>query len=342
MRLPNGFGSVHKLSGNRRKPYRVRITVGWKESLKGKKVQVYKNIGYYATKKEGMMALAKFNRKTCMLYNEMTFEELYNVWSNEHYKKIVPSSRRIWIAAYKHSSQLYSKVFNQLKVFDLENTINDANVGNATKIRMKGLYNMMYKYAIKHEITDKNYAEYCDIPKVETKIIRTTFTKEEIEKLWQNISVPFVDMILINIYSGLRPRELVELETGKVDLKNRIMQGGLKTEAGKDRIVPIHSKIFSLISKRYNIYNSRLFLKEDGNVMTYDDYRNRFIKIMKKLDMDHKPHDARHTFITLAKLCQVDEYIIKLIVGHKIADITENIYTHRDFDLIKIEIEKIK
>ena len=120
------------------------------------------------------------------------------------------------------------------------------------------------------------------------------------------------------------------------------MQGGLKTEAGKDRIIPIHSKIFSLISKRYNLYNSRLFLKENGNIMTYDDYRNRFVKIMKKLGMEHKPHDARHTFITIAKRCQLDEYIIKLIVGHKIADITEKIYTHRDLELIKNEMEKIE
>ena len=75
----------------------------------------------------------------------------------------------------------------------------------------------MYKYAIKHEIADKNYAEYCDIPKVETKIKRTAFTSEEIEKLWQNIELPFVDMILINIYSGLRPRELVELEITKIN-----------------------------------------------------------------------------------------------------------------------------
>lgn len=29
MRLPNGFGSVYKLSGNRRKPWVARKTTGW-------------------------------------------------------------------------------------------------------------------------------------------------------------------------------------------------------------------------------------------------------------------------------------------------------------------------
>lgn len=29
MRLPNGYGNVSKLSGNRRKPWRVRKTIGF-------------------------------------------------------------------------------------------------------------------------------------------------------------------------------------------------------------------------------------------------------------------------------------------------------------------------
>ena len=57
--------------------------------------------------------------------------------------------------------------------------------------------------------------------------------------------------------------------------------------------------------------------------------------------MKHRLHDARHTFIIKAKFYKVDEYILKIIVGHKIDDVTENVYTHRtDVDLLK-EINKI-
>ena len=54
------------------------------------------------------------------------------------------------------------------------------------------------------------------------------------------------------IYSGFRIGELLELETKNIDLINMTMTGGLKTEAGKNRLVPIHPKIFPLIEKRYN------------------------------------------------------------------------------------------
>ena len=45
--MPNGNGSVYKLSGNRRKPYVVRVTLGWDLSPSGKAVQHKKIIGYY-------------------------------------------------------------------------------------------------------------------------------------------------------------------------------------------------------------------------------------------------------------------------------------------------------
>lgn len=342
MRLPNGFGSVHKLPGNRRKPYRVRITVGWKSTNEYKK-QEFKTVGYYATKEEGLMALAEFNSSPYNLDNKnVTFDDIYQRWSKEHYSKIVPSSKRIWLAAYNHSQKLYSIPFRNIKVADMENVINCATVGNATKSRMKCLYNMMYKYAIKHEITDKNYAMYCDVPRVETERARIPFNDEEIELLWKNVDQPFVDMILINIYSGLRPTELVELKSSNVDLVSNVMVGGIKTDAGKNRVVPIHNLILDLIKNRYDVKNEKLFVDENGIALTYNSYRNRFIKVMNMFGMTHRPHDARHTFITKAKFYKVDEYILKLVVGHKIADITESVYTHRKQSEINDEINKIK
>lgn len=343
MRLPNGFGSVHKLSGNRRKPYRVRITVGWENTKDINKKQKYKTIGYFATKEEGLIALAGFNKNPYDVhFSNITFEEVYSLWSNEHFENITASSRRIWSAAYKHSSPLYNKKFRSLKVADLESTINSADVGAPTKLRMKCLYNMMYKYAIKRDITDKNYAMYCETPKVVTTLKRVPFSDEEINVLWQNIDMPFVDMILVNIYSGFRPSELVELQTKNVDLGKRMIIGGMKTDAGRNRCIPIHDRIYFIIKNKIELGNERVFLDENQENLDYFSYRLRFIKVMEKLNMFHRPHDARHTFITKAKHAEMNEYILKKIVGHKISDITESVYTHRDFNELYAEINKIK
>ena len=104
-----------------------------------------------------------------------------------------------------------------------------------------------------------------------------------------------------------------------------------------------------MIVKRYNeataLGSDRLFNDingQQGTKMTYDKYRNRFNKVMKQLNMnDHRPHETRHSFITLAKDYKVDEYVLKMIVGHKTADITERVYTHRTQSQLFAEMQKV-
>ena len=280
-------------------------------------------------------------------HNILTFEDVYKMWSKRHFEEISPSAIRTWKSAYNHCSPLLSMNFDEIKVNDLENAINVAKVGAPTKIRMKCLFNMLYKFAIKYEITDKNYAVLCDnIKNKDKKIERTPFTNSQITTLFNNLDYPFVDMILIGIYTGFRPQELTNIKNKDINFKMQTIKGGLKTEAGKNRIVPIHPIILKLIQNRYNPNNEYLFTdaksKKYVSKLTYDAYRNRFIKVMKHFKMKHKPHDTRHTFITKGKQYKMNEYILKIIVGHSIDDITERVYTHRSIKELKKEIRKIK
>lgn len=343
MKLPNGYGSVYKLPGKRRKPWAVRKTSGW-EIVNDKPKQKYSIIGYYETRTQALQALADYNENPYDIKSDsITFSEVYNNWSKEHFEEIVPSAIRTWKAAYNYCKSLYNMRMKDIRVIHLEQAIQNATVGDTTKSRMKSLFNLMYKYAMKHEIVDKDYASLCNSVKKTTpsKPI-VIFSDNEIQKLWDNIDFPFVDMVLIDIYSGWRPQELSILQTDDIDLNNLTMFGGLKTDAGKNRCVPIHSKILPLIKKRYIQGRKCLFEDEEGNPMTYDKYSGRFKKIMTKLKMNHRPHEARHTFITLGKNAGIDEYCLKLIVGHAIEDVTEKTYTHRTIEQLKDEINKIK
>lgn len=352
MKLPNGYGSVHKLPGNRRRPWRARKTIAWiTDHEQGTCKQKYVTIGYYSTQSEALQALADYNANPYNLTASLiTFEEVYKKWSEVHFQEIVPSAQRTWKSAFSYCKPLYQMHMRDIRVNHLEQTIRDAEVGDNTKGRMKSLFNLMYKYALKHEIVDKNYAAMCDsIKKPKPKIVRIPFSDVEICTLWDNIEFPFTDMLLIGIYTGFRPQELAILRITDIDLQQYTITGGLKTNAGKNRVVPIHPTIMELVQKNYSkakkINSEHLFNDENGQQgtwLTYDKYRGRFNKIMKRLNMSHKPHDTRHTFITKAKAVGMDEYILKLIVGHEISDITEKVYTHRTLEDIRQEIEKIK
>jgi hypothetical protein len=55
MKNPNGYGTVYKMHGKRRRPYVVKIFVTIdKESGRNK----YKTIGYFANRADAMRALA--------------------------------------------------------------------------------------------------------------------------------------------------------------------------------------------------------------------------------------------------------------------------------------------
>ena len=157
-------------------------------------------------------------------------------------------------------------------------------------------------------------------------------------------------MILIQCYSGWRPQELISLEIKNVNLNNWTFIGGSKTDAGINRIIPIHEKIKGFVKTRYDEAvwsNSKyLFNCTDSDTMffTYSKYYDRFINIMKELGLNenHRPHDARKQFVTMAKRYGMDEYAIKRIVGHAINDITETIYTTRSIEWLTKEMQKIK
>ena len=352
MKMANGMGSVYKLSGKRRNPWIARKTKGWDlDEATGKAKQLYITIGYFPTRQEALTALVNYNNNPYDIEtNSITFEEVYERWSVAHFQTIVPSAQRTWVSAFNHSKPLHKMRMRDIRANHLEGTIKEAKVGDSTKQRMKSLYNLMYKYALKYEIVDKDYAALCDnVKRGEPTIVRVPYTDLEIATLWENVTFPFVDMVLIGIYSGWRPQELSILQIADIDLEAWTYYGGLKTDAGRNRCVPIHPLVRDLVKVNYEkavaMGSAYLFNDESGQQgthLTYDKYRGRFNKINKKLGMSHRPHDTRHTFITKAKDVNVNEYILKLMVGHSIEDITEKVYTHRTMQQLQEEIAKIK
>lgn len=352
MKLPNGYGTVYKLSGKRRNPYMVRKTVGWDIDENGAPIQKRVTIGYYPTRQAALAALADYNKNPYDIDSaSITFEEVYAKWSKDHFNNIAPNAVRTYTSAFNHCKILHTMKFRDIKVSHLEGALDAPGVPDSVRERMKSLFNMLYRYALKYDLIDKDYASLCkSVKRAAPQIERIPFTDNEILLLFDNCErVRFADMLLIGIYSGWRPQELAILKLCDIDLDNRTMRGGLKTDAGKNRIVPIHPKIYDLIEKNYNraveLGSEALFNDEgsrSGMALTYDKYHKRFTKVCEALGIKHTPHDTRHTFITRAKSADINEYLIKLLVGHAIEDITEKTYTHRTMEELREAIETIK
>lgn len=136
------------------------------------------------------------------------------------------------------------------------------------------------------------------------------YTKEEIKTLWDNLELgtPYkddviypVDTLLILIYTGMRPGELLGLENENINLEDRyITIVGSKTG---ERIIPIHEDIYPLIKKRKGEGYKYFVNHIEDKPLTLPVYLKFYFEpVMKKLNMPHSIHSSRKTFLELAKI----------------------------------------
>lgn len=343
MKLPNGFGSVYKLSGKRRNPWVARKTLDWTlDTEKQTCNPVYKFIGYYPTKAAALQALADYNRKPEQNKETErpkkgkapTFTEVYERWSAIHYERIKSSAP--YTAAYSLCSALYSTPLIDIHLAQLQAVIDASNKSQVSLRRVKNLWGLMWDYAVQYEIVPPDRRElvrYVDLSRCTTSKHRTreTFSKAEIAALWENSEDAWVSVVLILIYTGCRISELLELKQADVHLSERYFSiKAAKTAAGV-RVVPIADKLAPLF-ERWSAQNcAHLIHTPQGYIVQYSNFMSRYwSKVMERLNMEHKPHDTRHTFVTLLTEAGVDARVIKQIVGHKGSGVTEQVYTHID------------
>ncbi len=231
--------------------------------------------------------------------------------------------------------------FKDIRLSHLQGVIDDSGMAHPTRASIKTLFNVLFTYAMKNDIVEKNYSQYVDVGKREGKINRKPFTLQEIQKIFDNVNaIDYMDTILIMIYTGLRVGELLDLKIKNIHLDERYMIGGFKKEAGTDRIIPINKKIEPYIRKYYeqNKDKEYLIINSLGRPFTYSNYRReKWDNMMEKLEFDgHRPHDCRHTFDTLMDNANANKLAIKRIMGHASPDITDSVYTHKTLeDLIE-------
>ena len=336
MKNPNGYGSVVKLSGNRRRPFTARKTTGWKDNGQ----PIYLVIGYYASREEGMIALAEYNRNPYDIEKQkVTLEELYQKWSETILPKLGNSLQSSLKSAYKHMTKLKELKYREIRSFQMQETIDGCGCGYSTQAAIKNLWGYLDRFAMEMDVIQKMYSTLTtSAPVAESS--RTPFTEDEIKTLWNHADEPWVDTILIMLYSGWRIIEFLTLETANVDMDNQTMKGGVKTRNGKDRIVPIHSAIMKFVEAHFNP-DSKYLITDQGEPMTENQYRIIFKETLSKYGINHTPHETRHTFRTRLDSAGANKKCIDMMMGHKSKDVGERVYTHKTLDELKTAIELI-
>lgn len=366
MRMPNGYGSVVKLSGTRRrKPWAVRVSY-LQEQPDGSVKRKQKYLAYFSEQKYALSYLAEFNNGSVVKEHQKytaipTFAEIFDQWKKyRHSLKNCPvaSTWKNYQIAFGFFSPLHHERISAIRAIDLQKCITSQNSKSKTTLgSMRAILRGMWEYAIINEYIEKDITQHLVFEFTQSGVpIHTRFTDQELTQLWDALwTINNVDIILIYIYTGMRPAELLEIKSSDVHLKERYMIGGMKTEAGRNRVIPIHEAIVPLIEYRLHQNREYLITNKFGNHYTRAVYHNsNWNTVMDKMHLNHAPHDCRYTFAALADNVSMNETCRKIIMGHSIqnkegtayktggtSNVTQDVYTEKTLKELLTEINKL-
>lgn len=348
MKRANGTGSIVKLSGNRRRPYCVRIS---ERDRHGHIIQ--RAVSYHAKASEAQAALDELNArrdqglKINMDKFSMTWGQAYDLWSARKFGTAGPSSVASYRASWRRVGVLASRKARDITIDDLQRIIDQDEADGLSMSSIDNdhiLMRALYRYLLERDVVAKDYSAFVELPRVEAKHEKGALDDLQLHKLEKLAAagVPWADTVLILCYTGMRINEFLALTPFCYDRDSHCITGGSKTDAGRDRIIPVHPKIQPYLD-RWLADGCDTIIHRDAKPVRAHWYRKHpFRAIMEQIGADGAtPHWCRHTFISRARMAGVDELAIKRIVGHSTkGDVTAG-YTHLDSTWLAGELAKI-
>lgn len=322
MKNPNHYGTVSKMSGKRRKPYIIREGVTGRQRV----------IGYAATREEAMMLLAEYNRYPINVDEKnINVGQLYKILLGLPEERLTESMRKVFRTAWHYIEPLEYVPFTQLKLSNMQKTIDDTLPSLRGKV--KQLWLRLEQIAYEREIVKLKKAPDLVGEYVKQKE-RIPFTDTEVRLVISQAGEPIADLAIVLFFTGFRVNELLSLTDETIDFDKMVMVGGSKTEAGKNRVVPIHPDIVPILHRLLEQFHGRLWNK------SYQTYYRAFEQLMLDLHMTHVIHETRHTVRSRLDTLGANPICIDKLLGHSPRGSTGvTTYTHKTVDELRKTIE---
>lgn len=325
LKRANGTGTVYKLQGRRRRPW---------TAAKNKTV-----IGYYETKTAALEALNRLAGRSLDERYNMTFSDVFEAWKAEHYRDIGEKSVSAYNRAYAIFEPLHQKKFRTIKTADFQAVI-DKHMGksNSAVSKYKLLASQLSEWAIREELITTNFASFIRVPE-KVKKEKEIFTDSDIEKLEADGSET-AKIVLMLIYTGMRIGELFSLPLE--DYHETYVVGGEKTEAGRNRVIPIRPEGRGYFAYFAAQADGPLLLSGYTGDKVAENFRKRnYYPLLDRIGIERKtPHATRHTYASRARKDGMPPEILQKILGHADYSTTANIYVHTDIEELVRAVEE--
>ena len=220
MRNPNGYGSIRKLTGKRKKPFGVYITTGYdmtpaapsidflqdiltadlydqvktqyetyRNTLIPSARQIQKCIGYYATRSEAMIALAEYNKNPYDINEkDITFGQVYDLFVDREFSKMGSSAKTVYTTSFKKCDSIKDMRMRDIRLAHLQRIIDSySDKSKSTQNNIIVLLHAIFQLCMQNDICDKDYSQYLKITSTAEKKTKKPFSKKEVALIWDNL-----------------------------------------------------------------------------------------------------------------------------------------------------------
>ena len=337
----NGQGTVYRLPNGK---WRAEKTLGYKiipppegspPGTLPKKKRVAVTDSTFRTKTEALSALPFLTaaRKRNSQHvtgkgEQIKLKELYDAWEPTHDKG--KSTINCYRSGFRLFAPLWFTPMAEIEIDDLQDCLDDTELGKRTKENAKTALGLVYKYGIPRNCVpkDRNLAQFLRI-NAEGGTKKVGFAPAELEKIRTAAAAGsrIAQIALCQCYLGFRPTALLALQIADYDPKEKAFKGGIKTEAGIGRTVTVSPKVLPYVTAFVSGREcGPVFCAEDLSPMSLRSYREAFYVLLGDLGIDnpvddqgrHKltPHSCRHTFATLLKSAAGPDTDKLALIGH--------------------------
>lgn len=288
---------------------------------------------------------------------DKTLKEIYDLWEPWYSPRVDKDTFGCYRAAFAYFNDLHGNTVREITAGDLQKCLDDCPRGHRTHQNMKVTAGLLWAYAIDHNYAEKDVTKNLYIGKG-TSIQREPLTDIEVEQIRQQIGKDrYAAYVYALCYLGYRPGEMLEIKKDQVTEHNGTLfiTEGKKTEAGRDRIVPVHEKIRPIIEQQLalegtdylfpmHICNRKGELK--GYKVMTDNYFNKyaFRPLADKLNIpaNKVPYSARHTFSDKLKKADGTDKVKASLIGHSDYRFTQQKYQSTNLDELQQAMASIK
>lgn len=332
----NGQGTAYK----RGKTWEAQVVIGYRPNSQegGSPVPIKRRKGGFATKRDALAYCVDLYKGTVEAKN-ITLDQVYTQWYKRHESRVSAKTMEGYSAAYKHFSPLHHRYIRSITAKDLQECMDACPAGKRTHQLMQVTAGLIWAYAYDADYVEKDVTGHLYTGKG-TVQQRQPLTDEEVKKIHDAIGVePYAEYVYAMCYLGFRPSEFLSLRKEDYHEEEGVVYlvGGSKTEAGRNRRVPVPELIMTIIRERLKAASEFLFANYNGKKMSEFYFREYvFRPLMARLGIEGKvPYSTRHTYSDKLKYVDGDDKTKAAVMGHTDYGFTQKAYQSTSLEEIK-------